>query len=319
MSNRLWCLFLLFVMLAGCAGVPVTVGDPSQGRRPSYQERDAVRVVVISAVAAELDALLARAQIDRTLDIAGHTHYIGTLEGHPAVLLLGGVSMVNAAMSTQAVIDHFDVGGIVFSGIAGGVNPNLNIGDVTVPARWGQHQEMIFARQGPEGWETSRRAGEFENFGMMFPRGQLLTGGGAGPQSENRRFWFPVDEAMLAVARRIASQAQLVRCVSAGECLDHEPAIVVGGNGVSGPTFLDNAEFRQWIWRVFAADAVDMETAAVAHVAAVNLIPFLAFRSLSDLAGGGPGANQIRIFGRLAADNSAAVLLEFLRHWQGPR
>jgi len=74
----------------------------------------------------------------------------------------------------------------------------------------------------------------------------------------------------------------------------------------AGSTFVNNAEFREWIWRAFEADAVDMETAAVAHVAALNKVPFLAFRSLSDLAGGGPGANEIRIFGRLAADNSAA-------------
>jgi adenosylhomocysteine nucleosidase len=88
---------------------------------------------------------------------------------------------------------------------------------------------------------------------------------------------------------------------------------------VSGPTFVNNAEFREWIWDAFAADAVDMETAAISQVAALNGIPFLGFRSLSDLAGGGAGANEIRLFGRLAADNSAAVLLEFLREWRGPR
>ena len=62
-----------------------------------------------------------------------------------------------------------------------------------------------------------------------------------------------------------------------------------------------------------------METAAVAQVAALNRVPFLGFRSLSDLAGGGPGANEMRTFGRLAADNSAAVLRAFLRQWRGVR
>lgn len=309
----------LALLLAACASTSVRVTDPSQGVRPSYQERDAVRVVVISAVEQELQTLLESARVERTVTIAGRTHYVGRLEGHPVVLFLGGVSMVNAAMSTQAVIDYFDVGGIVFSGIAGGVNPRLHVGDVTVPAQWGQHQEMVFARQTPEGWDTGGRAPDFDNFGMMFTRGQLLKGGAPGPRPSERRFWFPVDEGMLAAARRIADSVALARCLPSGECLEHDPKIVVGGNGVSGPTFVNNAEFRQWIWRVFRADAVDMETAAIAQVSFVNEVPFLGFRSLSDLAGGGPGANEIETFAYLAADNSAAVLLEFLRAWRGPR
>ena len=48
-----------------------------------------------------------------------------------------GVSMVNAAMNTQLVLDRFTVKRIVFSGIAGGVDPGLTIGDVVVPAGLG--------------------------------------------------------------------------------------------------------------------------------------------------------------------------------------
>jgi adenosylhomocysteine nucleosidase len=56
-----------------------------------------------------------------------------------------------------------------------------------------------------------------------------------------------------------------------------------------------------------------METAAVAMVAHANDRPFIAFRSLSDLAGGGPGENEMRVFLDLAADNSARVVVSFLR------
>lgn len=326
MRNRILTLVLAIVLLApiACAtsSTAVHVGEPQPvgaSQRPIYNDGDVRRVVVISAVPAELEQLLDKSTIESTAWIAGRLHHVGRLEGHPVVLLLTGVSMVNAAAATQAVIDHFDVGGIVFSGIAGGVNPSLAIGDVAVPAQWGQHQEMVFARQTDEGWDNEGRGGEFENFGMMFPRGQLIDGGGPEAQEQRRQFWFPVDERMLAVAREVAAEITLERCVPSGECLEHQPRIVVGGNGVSGSTFVNNAEFREWVWRAFEADALDMETAAIGQIAALNNVPFLGFRSLSDLAGGGAGANEIRLFGRLAAGNSAAVLLEFLREWRGPR
>ena len=56
-----------------------------------------------------------------------------------------------------------------------------------------------------------------------------------------------------------------------------------------------------------------MESAAVAHVAYANRVPFIAVRSLSDLAGGVEGENQMEIFLGLAAGNAAAVVKALLR------
>jgi adenosylhomocysteine nucleosidase len=56
-----------------------------------------------------------------------------------------------------------------------------------------------------------------------------------------------------------------------------------------------------------------MESAAVAHVAYANRVPFIAFRSLSDLAGGGEGENQLGTFLELAADNAATVVRAFVK------
>jgi adenosylhomocysteine nucleosidase len=55
-----------------------------------------------------------------------------------------------------------------------------------------------------------------------------------------------------------------------------------------------------------------MESAAVAHVTYSNGVPFLAVRSLSDLAGGGEGANEMTTFMALASTNSAAVVKALL-------
>ena len=89
-----------------------------------------------------------------------------------------------------------------------------------------------------------------------------------------------------------------------------------GGNGVSGAAFVDNAAFREYAFKTFEASVLDMETAATAQVAYANGVPFIAFRSLSDLAGGGKGDNEIATFFRLAAENSANVLLAYLTAWK---
>jgi len=295
---------LIGLLLAGCA---------TTAARPVDRLDGTPRLAIISAFEAEAEKLRAAAEITEVRVVNGRSHYLGRLAGHDVVLLLSGYSMVNAAMTTQALLDRFPVRGIVFSGIAGGVNPGLRVGDVTVPAQWGNYQEQAFARETASGWDPGRFTGDFRNFGMMFPRATSVVAPGGQPDQLERRFWFPADSTALATARQAARAVRLNRCTSQGECLEHTPQVVIGGNGVSGPTFVDNAAYRSWAWETFRADALDMETAAVALVAYANRIPYIAFRSLSDLAGGGPGANEGRVFGRLAADNSAAVVIEYLK------
>jgi adenosylhomocysteine nucleosidase len=55
-----------------------------------------------------------------TYTVDGIDFESGSLEGKPIVLFLSGISMVNAAMTTQLALDHFLITRVVFSGIAGG-------------------------------------------------------------------------------------------------------------------------------------------------------------------------------------------------------
>ena len=272
---------------------------------------DAVpRTAVISAFAPELAELERQTRRKQTHVDGGVAFVTGTLEGKPVVLLLSGVSMVNAAMSTQLALDRFNVRRIVFSGVGGGVDPALHLGDVVVPAQWAEYLEMSFARQTGDGFGRPADADpDTASFGMMFPSPVTVQ---RRPGAPERRMWFPVDPAMLAIARRAAAEVELKRC-EGPRCLDQAPKMVVGGNGVSGSAFVDNAAFRQYAFTAFHAQVLDMETAAVAHVAYADGVPFIAFRSLSDLAGGDPGPNPFRLFVPLAADNSAAFVRRFLK------
>src|SRR5688572_20580270 len=99
------------------------------------------RTAVMSAFAPEWQSLRAAMVDPREHAARGTTFVTGRLEGQDVVLLLSGISMVNAAMTTQQALDRFNVERIIFSGIAGGVDPDLKIGDVVVATQWGQYLE----------------------------------------------------------------------------------------------------------------------------------------------------------------------------------
>jgi adenosylhomocysteine nucleosidase len=297
--------FPLLAAVILCLGASVARADPVVDLT--------ARTAVISAFPPELTALEAAVTDKHTQTIAGTAFVTGQLEGKPVVLFLSGMSMVNAAMTTQLALDHFHISRIVFSGIAGGVDPGLDVGDVVAPDQWGQYLESAMAREvGPGRFQPppgEPMSDHLAPFGMMFPRGVLVT---RKPGEFERRQWFPADPAMLATARSVTGKVALKRCLAPDHCLAKPPQVVVGGNGVSGQSFVDNAALRTWAHQVFDAKVLDMESAAVAQVAYVDGVPFIAFRSLSDLAGGDDGANQVRTFFQLASDNSAAVVRAFI-------
>lgn len=60
------------------------------------------------------------------------TFYRGKLRGKDVVLVEGGIGKVNASVCTTLLIDHFKVDQIIFTGVAGGVNPEIQVGDIVV-------------------------------------------------------------------------------------------------------------------------------------------------------------------------------------------
>lgn len=273
------------------------------------------RIAIMSAFEPELAILLNQVQQAEKYTVNGVEFTTGKLANHDVVLLLSGISMVNAAMNTQLLFDKFNVQNLLFSGIAGGVNPDLDIGDVSVPERWGQYLESVYMRETAPG-EYQAPSGkskmDFAAYGMMQPRPVRVRSKNH-PAIEHK-FWFDVDPQMLAVANQI-KDVDLKSCDTENRCIQQAPQLVVGGNGVSGQVFVDNADFRKYAFDTFAANVLDMESAACAMVAYSNDVPFLAFRSLSDLAGGGAGENEMYAFMNIAAENASNVLLAFLKAW----
>ncbi|MCY3879579.1 MAG: 5'-methylthioadenosine/S-adenosylhomocysteine nucleosidase [Rhodobacteraceae bacterium] len=312
MNNQAIWLRAIRVLFSGLSAVlPLVAFTLVSADAESFRD-ETPRIAIVSAFAPELKILKGGLSHKSDHTVNGVEFTTGTLEGQTVVLFLSGIGIVNAAMNTQLALNRFAIRQIVFSGIAGGVDPSLNIGDVVIAERWGQYLEMLFAREVGGGWEKVPFFDyPYGNFGMMFPRSVTILR--AGLDKPETRFWFPVDESLMAAARRAADKVTLKGCMEDGTCLESSPQVTVGGSGVSGSAFVDNAAFRIWVFETFDARVLDMESAAMAHVAYSNDVPFIAVRSLADLAGGGEGANQMNIFLGIAAANAATLVRELLR------
>ena len=267
------------------------------------------RTAVITAFAPEKTAMMALLTDKKIYKLHGAEIVAGTLAGHPVLLAESGVSMVNASLTAQSLIDRFKVARIVFSGIAGGIDPTLHVGDVVVPEEWAQPMETVIMRETPEGpkppdWMADEVISGVPAYGVIASK-KIDT---------NHEFHrsFKADAALLQTARKVAAGLTLKACSSDSHCLDQPPRILVGGVGVSTMSFVDNAKFRDWLYTAWKARATDMESAAVAQVAYINGVPFIAFRSLSDLAGGEADANRMDLFMTLAAENAASVVKAFV-------
>src|SRR3569832_2472184 len=67
------------------------------------------RVAVMSAFAPELKLLLSHVEQPKKYNINGIEFTTGVLQGKSVVLFLYGISMTNAAMNTQLVLERFKV------------------------------------------------------------------------------------------------------------------------------------------------------------------------------------------------------------------
>ena len=314
---------------------------PSAHAAPRCLSECTPRIGIVSAFGAEADILLAQTTAKREWRINGNRYTTGMLRGNRVVITLSGVSMINATMATQLMLDHFRIERLVMSGIAGGVNPARHVGDVLAPQRWAMPMEVYWNADeripSPCGKETDvsclglrlamDAAGKpWPDFRVnssaspvstgLFMRENFVMNSANAPQGEFR-FDYPADARMLAVARSL--QPALQRCgpKDATLCVSTTPELVVGGRGISGTAFLANPQYRRYLYDTLQAEAVDMETAALGHVAYANRVPYIGFRSLSDLAGGDHTQDVGAFFGSgLAEANASAVTLAFLEAWK---
>lgn len=233
--------------------------------------------------------------------IHGVEFWRGKHAGKEIVVFRAGMSLVNAASQLQLALDRFPITHVLFAGVAGGVDPKLHVGDVVIPENWAYHGEAAYLNEDGKGGYVVPEyfTPKYENFGMIFPdeMGAVSDSG-----ARDRVPWFAADSKLLEVARAVSPKLPPMK--KAGRTI----TVSIGGTGVAGTVFLDNAKYREWIFKVWSARCVDMESTALAHVAYMNGKPILIVRGLSDLAGGQAGPNPISNNEASVSEIAATVL-----------
>ncbi|MGL5721391.1 MAG: 5'-methylthioadenosine/adenosylhomocysteine nucleosidase [Brevinema sp.] len=87
---------------------------------------------LVGAMEEEIVLLREHVEDIKTTLYAGITFCHGKINGKPIVLCKSGVGKVNAACAALLMTLHFNATSLIFSGIAGGVASDVNIGDIVV-------------------------------------------------------------------------------------------------------------------------------------------------------------------------------------------
>ena len=253
--------------------------------------QDKGKVAVVYAFNQEGALLRSRLALQDSLFVKGRIFWIGKLANRDVVIVNSGVGMTNAAMTIQLLIDKYDPQEIIFTGICGGIDSVNRIGDIVIPEKWATHDYGYYGKEG------------------YIPDSIYVIL--AGKEEISPILFFDVDKTLLNQAKSVLEDLKLKPIG------DRVPQVRIGGKGVSGNSFIDQKEKREYLKKEFDARIVDMESAAVVQVADINGVPILVVRSCSDLAGGSgseTATEELKEFFKVAADNSASFVLELVKN-----
>jgi adenosylhomocysteine nucleosidase len=103
------------------------------------------KIGIIGAMLEEVELLQQKMIVEKMVRRAGIQFIEGSFCGKAIVVCKSGVGKVNAAMCTQALIDFYEVEAVIFTGVAGALDPSLNIGDIVISSDCMQHDVDVTA------------------------------------------------------------------------------------------------------------------------------------------------------------------------------
>ena len=233
---------------------------------------------IMSAMEVELEFISSDMIVTSVDTIGTDVYKRGTICHVPCVTVHGGVGKVGAAHAVQVLIMEYDVDAVIFTGVAGGIDPDLGIGDIVIS------QDVVH-----------------HDFGQILPD-QFIPFDTVG---------YRADTVLVRLARQASANVVLETIPETIRGEEAMPRVTLG-RVATGDQFISSEAKRLWIEETFRADCVEMEGAAVAQLCALHEVPFVIIRSLSDLANEDAEVD-FQSFVIYAAKNSSMLVKEMLR------
>lgn len=205
-------------------------------------------IAIIGALEKEIMQIKEELSDECVAQEAGLTVVSGKLDGVTVVATTAGMGTVNAAAATQHLISKYAPRAVVFSGIAGGLNPKLHIDDMVIGKclRYLDTDTALIAESAP-GLEE-----------------------------------FASTPALVDIAADVLAERGFVDASSDAAASNEDAKQFLVGTIATGNRFVAGAAMRNDAIEATHADCVGMEGAAIAHVATKNGVDCLVLRAISD-------------------------------------
>ena len=245
---------------------------------------------IIGAMEQEIKLLAKSMEISEIKTLGMRDYYIGKLFGKDVVLVFSKCGKVAAASCVTTLINVFNVGIVIFTGVAGGADRSLNIGDIVIADKLIQHDMDASPMPGFKKFEIP-----LLGTGIFETDNKLTVLGVSSAQhyiSENMK-----DD----VSEEVLKEFNI-----------STPKVVVG-TIASGDQFVaDSNKVRELTEEIGNLKCIAMEGAAVAQVCYEHNVDYIVFRVISDKADEHAGINFPLFIEEAASHFTRGIVKQFI-------
>jgi adenosylhomocysteine nucleosidase len=213
--------------------------------------------LLVAAMPSEIRHAVEHARIQESQRVGPWLLYSGELDDEPVRLLLTGIGMVNAGAALARVLSHVEASMVINFGCAGAHRSDIHPGDVVVGTRYVHHRAVTILPHGEESY-----SGIPVN---PLEIADIVAG-------------LEADVELLSIATQVADD--WVPDPWPGS--KHREARVHAGTVTSADAWTQSTEHIERIHRDLGTLCEDMEASALAQIAAMHSVPFLAIKDISN-------------------------------------